>query len=68
MWWYQWRCCAWFHQPVKFGESWLCLAEETITKAVDRFCASLASTLSTILNGEKIYKLRSDQHREKELT
>ena len=47
----------------------VCVCQQgTITKAAARSCASLASTLPTILNGEKTYKLRFNQHREKTFT
>ena len=46
-----------------------CVCQQgTITKAVARSCASLASTLPTILNGGKIKELRFNQHIEKAFT
>ena len=46
-----------------------CVCQQgTITKDVARPCASLGSTLWTILNGGKIFELRSNQHRKKAFT
>ena len=46
-----------------------CVCQQgTITKDVAQPCASLGSTLWTILNGGKIFELRSNQHRKKAFT
>ena len=73
-----WSRCWWaginsgavpgFTNPTNCGNHGCICQRGTITKGVIQFCASLATTLPTILNLGKIYELRFNQHREKTFT
>ena len=73
-----WRRCWWarisngfvpgFTNRTNCGNHGCACQQGTITKAVAQSCASLASTLQTILNGGKIQESRFNQHIEKAFT
>ena len=73
-----WNRCWWpgvssgvvsgFTNCTNCGDHGCVCQQETTTKAVAQSCASLASTLPTILNEGNIYELSFNQHREKTVT